>query len=195
MGIKSSKFSKQLQAKRKFSYFLLLHGIISNGKKKGFLISEFCRITKTIVPTGTSFNDFIIHYFDTTGKDFKYKKRVTRKKRAAFYESTKWLYLRKIVLKIYGRQCMKCFTTSSIIQVDHIKPRSKFPLLELELTNMQVLCKCCNKEKSNLHETDYRTAEHKYNLAKHIESSNTLKKKNPRISTRVLPQMKNRIMI
>lgn len=193
MSNKSSKFLKQLHANRKLRYFLSLHGINANGKKKGFLISEFCRITKTTVPTGTSFSDFIIHYFDTTGKDFKYKKRVTRKKQIEFYESKKWLSLRKIVLKIYGRQCMKCFTASAIIQVDHIKPRSKFPLLELELTNMQVLCKRCNKEKSNLHETDYRTAEHKYKLAKHIESANIEKKKNPRISTRAIPQMKNRI--
>ena len=42
------------------------------------------------------------------------------------------------------------------MHVDHIKPRSLYPDLELEFENLQVLCKYCNLEKSNKDEIDYR---------------------------------------
>lgn len=42
------------------------------------------------------------------------------------------------------------------IQVDHIKPRSKYPALELVESNLQVLCKQCNHGKSNIDQTDFR---------------------------------------
>jgi 5-methylcytosine-specific restriction endonuclease McrA len=74
-----------------------------------------------------------------------------------FYESEGWIYARKEILGLYGRTCMKCNKYSDFAHVDHIKPRSKYPDLELDVMNLQVLCKTCNKEKSNLHETDYRT--------------------------------------
>lgn len=42
------------------------------------------------------------------------------------------------------------------LQVDHIRPRSKWPELSLDLDNFQLLCRRCNFKKSNLHDTDYR---------------------------------------
>jgi hypothetical protein len=74
-----------------------------------------------------------------------------------FYASRPWKALRRKVLKHYGSACMKCGCTDEP-SVDHIKPRSLFPALELEFSNMQVLCRPCNSAKSNLHETDYRMA-------------------------------------
>ena len=74
-----------------------------------------------------------------------------------FYNSSAWISLRNKVIKAYGRVCMKCKYSGPYIQVDHIKPRSLFPKLELKFYNMQVLCKDCNLEKSNKHFTDYRT--------------------------------------
>lgn len=85
-------------------------------------------------------------------KKRKYNPKVT----IEFYLSKKWHKLRKKVLKKYGKKCMKCGETSGVIQVDHIKPRSKYPELELSFNNMQVLCILCNKEKSNKNEMDYR---------------------------------------
>jgi len=73
-----------------------------------------------------------------------------------FYTSDKWLVLRDIVITTYGRKCMRCNVTKGSIHVDHIKPRSLYPELELEFDNMQVLCKRCNLEKSNIDDTDYR---------------------------------------
>ena len=73
-----------------------------------------------------------------------------------FYQTKEWIALRNKALRKYGRFCMKCGKSHVEIHVDHIKPRSKFPELELDFSNLQVLCKSCNKEKSNLHCTDYR---------------------------------------
>ncbi len=84
------------------------------------------------------------------------KKRKKRRKKLGFYDSEAWLKLRYRVLKFYGRKCMLCGETDCVIQVDHIRPRSKFPELELEFSNMQVLCKPCNKGKSNIDDTDWR---------------------------------------
>jgi 5-methylcytosine-specific restriction endonuclease McrA len=42
------------------------------------------------------------------------------------------------------------------MHVDHIKPRSRFPHLELSLDNLQVLCAACNVGKGNRDEIDWR---------------------------------------
>ena len=90
-----------------------------------------------------------------------------------FYESREWLDLRYKVLKQYGRICQLCGNHGKgvIIDVDHIKPRSKYPELELEFTNCQPMCRPCNKGKSNKDETDWRPPSRKptLNPAKLIE--------------------------
>lgn len=73
-----------------------------------------------------------------------------------FYESRAWLKIRHQVLKEYGRVCSLCRTETGEMHVDHIKPRSKYPDLELEYNNLQVLCKACNLGKGNGDETDWR---------------------------------------
>ena len=73
-----------------------------------------------------------------------------------FYDSRVWRELRYKVLKTYGRICMNCRTTAGRMHVDHIKPRSLHPELELEFNNLQVLCEACNIGKSNKDQTDFR---------------------------------------
>jgi 5-methylcytosine-specific restriction endonuclease McrA len=73
-----------------------------------------------------------------------------------FYSNEKWLRLRYQALIKYGKRCMVCGDMESQIHVDHIKPRSKYPELELEISNLQILCKACNLGKSNQDETDFR---------------------------------------
>lgn len=73
-----------------------------------------------------------------------------------FYRSKRWMTLRLKVLETYGRKCMLCGTVDGEMHVDHIQPRSKAPELALTFENLQVLCKHCNEEKSNLHAEDYR---------------------------------------
>jgi 5-methylcytosine-specific restriction endonuclease McrA len=79
--------------------------------------------------------------------------------RRGFYESREWLGLRYRVLAKHGRACMLCGTggtPKNPIQVDHIRPRSKYPALELVESNLQVLCRQCNHGKSNTDQTDFR---------------------------------------
>lgn len=78
-----------------------------------------------------------------------------------FFQSREWLELRYFVLKRDGAVCACCGNAgepSNPLQVDHIRPRSKYPDLALEPINLQVLCRQCNLGKSNIDETDWREA-------------------------------------
>ena len=73
-----------------------------------------------------------------------------------FYKTKEWRELRYKVLVRFGKKCQCCGETGGYIHVDHIKPRSLFPDLELDENNLQVLCEACNIGKSNLDSTDWR---------------------------------------
>ncbi|MDE2096550.1 MAG: HNH endonuclease [Patescibacteria group bacterium] len=100
----------------------------------------------------------VVRYSQEVLKDIvvpKNKTCASRKERLAFYASDAWLRLRYAAIAKYGRKCMACGSTDKI-HVDHIKPRSRFPELELELSNLQILCHDCNMGKSNVDYTDWR---------------------------------------
>ena len=76
----------------------------------------------------------------------------------SFYETDEWRMIRYEALK-RSRGCCECCGArggEAILHVDHIKPRSKYPHLELVLSNLQVLCEACNLGKGNHDETDWR---------------------------------------
>jgi len=76
-----------------------------------------------------------------------------------FYSSKKWREVRYIVLQQSNGTCELCGARASDgvqLHVDHIKPRSKFPELQFNLDNLQVLCDDCNLGKSNYDDTDWR---------------------------------------
>ena len=76
-----------------------------------------------------------------------------------FYKSREWKALRYQALVLHGGRCQCCGATAqdgAVLHVDHIKPKSKYPALALEITNLQVLCADCNMGKSNKDETDWR---------------------------------------
>jgi len=76
-----------------------------------------------------------------------------------FYVSSAWRTLRYLALTNCGGACQCCGAKASDgvkIHVDHIKPRSKYPKLELDIDNMQVLCSDCNLGKSNIDDTNWR---------------------------------------
>ena len=78
---------------------------------------------------------------------------------AEFCRTREWAEIRHKVLVKYGATCQCCGAsrqTGAILHVDHIKPRSKYPALELIEDNLQVLCELCNIGKSNTNETDWR---------------------------------------
>lgn len=76
-----------------------------------------------------------------------------------FLTSRAWLDLRYQVLKKHRGCCQLCGVRGSEdnpIQVDHIKPRSRFPKLALDMSNLQVLCRRCNLGKGAGDTTDWR---------------------------------------
>lgn len=79
----------------------------------------------------------------------------------AFYASQRWRRLRYEFLKDCAGTCEACGRSRKghgvILHVDHIKPRSKFPHLSLERSNLQALCEDCNLGKSNRDTIDWRT--------------------------------------
>lgn len=85
--------------------------------------------------------------------------KVQREAGEDFYRSQAWRALRYRVLAKSTRRCECCGAspeTGAVLHVDHIKPRSTHPHLELDPSNMQILCEACNLGKSNADDTDFR---------------------------------------
>lgn len=111
------------------------------------------------------------HQIEVTGEAITPKTK-RRPKRAAnddsvpfwkspqsFYSSDEWKRLRYDTLKKYGAACQCCGASKAsgaVINVDHVKPISKFPELMREPSNLQVLCSDCNWGKGNRDVTDWR---------------------------------------
>lgn len=79
---------------------------------------------------------------------------------ADFFDSNKWQRLRYEVLVESKGCCTLCGRSARehgvVLEVDHIKPRSRFPNLSLVKSNLQVLCFDCNRGKGNRDTTDWR---------------------------------------
>jgi hypothetical protein len=78
---------------------------------------------------------------------------------AEFFSSDRWLALRYHVFKRDGAKCRLCNATRQDgvrLHVDHIKPRSRFPEMQWDPNNLQVLCEHCNKGKLDTDFTDWR---------------------------------------
>lgn len=78
-----------------------------------------------------------------------------------FYQSDAWREVRYRALKREGGACQCCGARAQPgkpLHVDHIRPRSKFPALALEISNLQVLCADCNLGKRDWDQTDWRSA-------------------------------------
>jgi 5-methylcytosine-specific restriction endonuclease McrA len=76
-----------------------------------------------------------------------------------FFVSPSWKEVRYRALVLHGGKCQCCGASrkdGKQMHVDHIKPRSKYPELALDINNLQVLCEDCNLGKSNTDETDWR---------------------------------------
>ncbi|MBU2979710.1 HNH endonuclease [Alteromonas sp. C1M14] len=72
---------------------------------------------------------------------------VSAKSETSFYQTRAWRTLRLTVLRESDGLCTYCgsgIQHGSVMHVDHIKPRSKYPHLALDISNLQVLCEDCN---------------------------------------------------
>ncbi len=66
----------------------------------------------------------------------------------SFYDTEAWKNLRVQAFQRYGSQCLRCGNKANI-EVDHVKPRCKYPELELDINNLQILCRDCNYRKGS----------------------------------------------
>ena len=76
-----------------------------------------------------------------------------------FYSTRAWRKLRYQVLKYHGARCQCCGSLGPL-NVDHIKPRKRYPRLALSFDNLQVLCENCNAGKGGMDKTDWRNKKH-----------------------------------
>ena len=82
-------------------------------------------------------------------------RRAAHDRRKNFYLSKPWRALRYRALRENAQKhsgtltCEACGSTAGPWHVDHIKPRSRFPELELVLANLQIMCADCNTGKGN----------------------------------------------
>jgi 5-methylcytosine-specific restriction endonuclease McrA len=86
-----------------------------------------------------------------------------KQKYDAFYQSRQWRELRYQAFLKYGKRCHCCqaIELNVRLHVDHIKPRSKYPELELDIENLQILCESCNVGKGAWDETNWRNFKEK----------------------------------
>lgn len=82
--------------------------------------------------------------------------------KAEFFNSQSWKRVRYEALRRSSARCQCCGVPGSQTQlhVDHIKPRSLFPQLALELSNLQVLCGDCNFGKGASDEINWKATQH-----------------------------------
>ncbi len=105
-------------------------------------------------------------------KSIKWKNGKTRKEKQLnrirnlketedFYKTSEWRELRYKTLRKFGFSCMACGRKppTVVLHVDHIKPRIKFPELQLDKDNLQVLCEDCNLGKRHVFQDDLRPKE------------------------------------
>lgn len=92
-------------------------------------------------------NDYVAHCI-------KFRYFINPHQKQKFYQSEEWKTLKEFTKDIFINECFKCGSTENI-QVDHIKPISISPWLALNPKNIQILCKKCNDEKSNMNSNRY----------------------------------------
>jgi len=146
-------------ALRKVRFFCVQQKLTKNMPKEYTAIKEFFKFNDISIPETKNLAKLKLLELAKSSNsclDFSVKRKIKKQVELSFYDSEEWKILKTIVLKAYGVKCMKCGVTKTEMHVDHIKPRSKYPKLELCFGNLQVLCRACNIEKSNIDETDYR---------------------------------------
>jgi hypothetical protein len=116
-------------------------------------------IRKLVVNYNIGLNDRLQRKKKHTRLDFASESVIAHLPAEKFYKSSEWRSMRYMALKHHGNNCMACGRSPKdgvIIHVDHIKPRSVYPELSLDFSNLQVLCEECNLGKSNRSTEDWR---------------------------------------
>ncbi len=148
---KSMIATHQATARKKIRWHLKNKlNINTNNMKLMTMIRMFTQHYNIIVGTNQGLKKWLYSTYENGNNE------IIRRSEGGFYSTSKWRKLRERVILEYGNKCMKCGVLEESICVDHIKPRSKYPELEYEYSNLQVLCTICNLIKSNKTEVNYR---------------------------------------
>ena len=121
------------------SFDVILNNILENKRK----IRE-----EALMPAEPSKQEKHEFYRTITGEEW------LSDNKSSFYHSEAWQELRKQVFQKYPYICGRCGNKNHL-EVDHVKPRSKYPDLELELGNLQILCRDCNLLKGTQDSTEW----------------------------------------
>lgn len=149
---------KKMVERKKKRQALRLINIMKSDNSPQSALEEFMKL-----PEDEPISDDVLHekFNGDKGKYCRYYGELLESERPIkiipakeFYKSRGWLELRFDFLKNKERICVLCGSTKEI-HVDHIKPRSKYPELQLNGDNLQLLCKKCNLGKSNRDETRF----------------------------------------
>jgi 5-methylcytosine-specific restriction endonuclease McrA len=134
--------------------------------KQRQIVAAVAKALGVAVPSGKDARAALVRQFAVQrGESLAYAKQrrnatLPDVARTTFLQSYEWRALRMLILKKRGARCECCGATpadgTTIINVDHIKPRRDFPELALEESNLQVLCDACNHGKGNWDQTDWR---------------------------------------
>jgi hypothetical protein len=143
--------------------YLTKHGFWPNGPtpKRAWMLAEVERLLGYSVPAGMATVKRIEQALAALGEAVpdEMPVKLPRLRKDGFYNSPAWKRARYAALRKNDGRCELCGASKhdgATLHVDHILPRSKFPKLALEPTNLQVLCEPCNLGKSNTDETDWR---------------------------------------
>ncbi len=136
-------------ALRQLQSALKAKGIAVYGMKQNTMVKLFANMTEQEIPKNVSFKKWLVELWDSRNSDVIFRIDTS------FYAKPEWLELRGKIFAMYGRKCA-CCGDDDHLAIDHIKPRSLYPELELDLDNLQVLCRPCNSRKSNKIIVDYR---------------------------------------
>lgn len=163
--------SRRTEIQKQLSRYFAAKGKLADASTRSMIdLFRLVAGETTARPHGLSREDkwvFLDEYAKSLEPQNKPSKELYRRQRKVrraqpgvdFYASEEWRRLRFKVLKTANGVCMLCGRGRPhgvVLHVDHIKPRSKHPELELIFENLQVLCEDCNLGKGNRDDTDWR---------------------------------------
>lgn len=131
-------------------------GLVKNSK-----MIELIRARHANAPVGSNIRvmEWFCHYGDHLQPTHRQRKQPVIAG-DEFLASVAWRKLRMEVITERGARCECCGATpadgTTVIHVDHVKPRRLWPGLALVKSNLQVLCEACNHGKGNWDQTDWR---------------------------------------
>lgn len=160
--------NKLSSLEKKSKYWLMRHWGMSLREplSDAEVCQRICILTGKAAPRRKERKQFMADYWREVAQEISPAPQgpaqtKSRELRRSFYQSDAWRALRYEALRLHGARCQCCGATArdgKVIHVDHIKPRSRYPHLELVLANLQVLCDDCNLGKAARDETDWRPA-------------------------------------